>query len=68
MKTLSISRKLNEINKQNMVFEIFNYVTAPYKSLFEKLINQYSGKQGIKSKFVELKHAFDKDDIEFLIT
>jgi hypothetical protein len=63
MKSLNYNRKLNEINKQNLVFETFSFVTAPTKSIFESMIKQYNGQKGIKSKFVELKHAFDKDDL-----
>ena len=62
MKGLPLERKKVEEEKQNLVFENVDCVTAPNKFLLEQIKNTYSGSKGIKSKFLELEHAFDPDD------
>lgn len=63
MRSLSYSRKSNELKKQDEVFESVDHVTAPNTFLLDEIKMTYTGKGNIKAKFIELPHAFDPDDV-----
>ena len=63
MKNLSPAKMKDEQAKQNYVFEHADYVTAPNVFLLQEIKDTYTGTKEIISKFVELPHAFDPDDV-----
>ncbi len=65
MQNLSAKNKLAEQNKQNLVFETIDVITAPNSFLLDEIKATYTGSNLIKANFVELPHAYDEDD--FLI-
>jgi glycosyltransferase involved in cell wall biosynthesis len=65
MKELSPMRSEFEIQKQNMVFEKFNFVSAPNEFLLEDIRRSYTGRTAEIAKFVTLPHAFDPEDLAF---
>jgi hypothetical protein len=65
MQNLSTKNKLAEQNKQNLVFETIDVITAPNSFLLKEIKETYTGRNLIKANFVELPHAYDGDD--FLI-
>ena len=65
MQNLSAKNKLAEQNKQNLVFETIDTITAPNAFLLNEIKATYTGNNFIKANFVELPHAYDEDD--FLI-
>lgn len=62
MQGLSPSRKKVEEEKQNFVLNQFTYVSAPNTFLLKDIEASYTGQTAIKSKFIEIAHAFDIDD------
>ena len=66
MQNLSAKNKLAEQNKQNLVFETIDVITAPNSFLLNEIKATYTGSNLIKANFVELPHAYDEDD--FLIS
>ena len=62
MKNLSAKNKLAEQNKQNLVFETIDVITAPNTFLLNDIKSTYTGSNSIKANFVELPHAYDEDD------
>jgi hypothetical protein len=65
MQNLTAKNKLVEQNKQNLVFESIDVITAPNSFLLNEIKATYTGSNLIKANFVELPHAYDEDD--FLI-
>ena len=65
MQNLTAKNKLVEQNKQNLVFESIDVITAPNAFLLNDIKATYTGSNLIKANFVELPHAYDEDD--FLI-
>jgi hypothetical protein len=63
MQNLSPEKKTDEENKQNYIFEHADVITAPNAFLLQEIKETYTGKNGIRSRFVELQHAFDPDDV-----
>lgn len=62
MQNLSAKNKLAEQNKQNLVFETIDVITAPNSFLLDEIKGTYNGRNFIKANFVELPHAYDEDD------
>jgi len=62
MQNLSAKKKLAEQNKQNLVFENIDIITAPNSFLLNQIKATYNGSNLIKANFVELPHAYDEDD------
>ncbi len=63
MKNLSYNRKVHELEKQDLVFENVDLVTAPNLFLLNEIKATYAGGGTIKAQFTELSHAFDPDDV-----
>jgi len=62
MQNLSAKNKLAEQNKQNLVFETIDVITAPNSFLLDEIKATYTGSNLTKANFVELPHAYDEDD------
>ena len=62
MQNLSAKNKLAEQNKQNLVFETIDVITAPNSFLLDEIKATYTGSNLTKASFVELPHAYDEDD------
>jgi hypothetical protein len=62
MQNLSAKNKLAEQNKQNLVFETIDVITAPNSFLLDEIKSTYTGSNLTKANFVELPHAYDEDD------
>ena len=62
MQNLTAKNKLAEQNKQNLVFETIDVITAPNSILLNEIKGTYTGRNLIKANFVELPHAYDEDD------
>lgn len=63
MQNLSLSKKQQELEKQNFVFEQVDLVTAPNTFLLEEIRTGYTGAKSDIAVFKELPHAFDPDDV-----
>lgn len=63
MKGLSAQRMKSEQDKQDLVFEQMDLITAPNPFLLEEIRNTYAGKARRLARFAELPHAFDPDDV-----
>lgn len=63
MQNLSLSKKQQELEKQNFVFEQVDVVTAPNAFLLKEIRTAYTGTKSDIAVFKELPHAFDPDDV-----